>query len=511
MTGLVDLSPVHLATVEDILAEHVPDCEVRVFGSRAKWSARDASDLDLAIVGDGPLPSRTLTMLKEAFEESRLPMRVDVIDWNAIADSFREVIEPDAVVVQEGPPRPGWCEVRLAEVADLVMGQSPPSSTYNESGEGLPFFQGVRDFNYRHPTPRVFCSVPTRVAYKGDILLSVRVPIGRVNVADRECATGRGIAIIRARQDADTQYIEYVLRYLEPCWDALESSGSVFGNATKRDLETLPLPWPNDVSERRTIGRMLGMLDDRIDLNRCMSVTLEEMAKALFRSWFVDFNPVRAKAKDRPSGLPPDDDALFPAVFEESELGEIPVGWEVKTLGDVFSITMGQSPPSKTYNQDGAGLPFYQGRTDFGFRFPSRRVYCTLPTRFAKPGDSLVSVRAPVGDLNMAIEQCCVGRGVAAVRYCSGSRSYTYYSMQSLSENFGRFEAEGTVFGSINKKDFHAIPWIVPPAQVVARFEAVCSALDNHIETNETTTVTLVDQRDTLLQRLMSGKLRISS
>ena len=510
MTGLVDLSPAHLAIVEHILAEHVPECEVRAFGSRATWNAKDHSDLDLVVVGDEPLPRRTLTVLKEAFEESRLPMCVDVVDWHAIADDFRESIEADCVTVQEALLRAGWREVQLNEIADLIMGQSPPSSTYNEVGEGLPFFQGVRDFNYRHPTPRVFCSSPTRVAHAGDILLSVRAPIGRVNIADRECATGRGIAIVRARRESDVQYIEYALRHLEPYWDALETSGSVFGNATKRDLESLSLPWSDDEAERRAIARVLGALDDRIELNRRMSETLEEMTKALFKSWFVDFDPVRAKAKGQPSGLPPDLDALFPASFETSELGEVPSGWEVKTLGDVFCITMGQSPPGKTYNQDGKGLPFYQGRTDFGFRFPGRRVYCTEPTRFAEKGDSLVSVRAPVGDINMAMESCCVGRGVAAVRHLSGSCSYTYYSMRALRDTFQQFEAEGTVFGAIGKRDFLSMRWVSPPNRLIEQFDESCSVMDHQIETNEIATSLLAVQRDTLLPRVLSGDLRIA-
>ena len=99
---------------------------------------------------------------------------------------------------------------------------------------------------------------------------------------------------------------------------------------------------------------------------------------------------------------------------------------------------MGQSPPGNTYNEVGEGVPFYQGRTDFKFRFPTRRIYCTAPTRFANEGDTLVSVRAPVGDVNMAAERCAVGRGVAAIRHKSGSRSFTYYAMGFLKEDFDK-------------------------------------------------------------------------
>ena len=112
-------------------------------------------------------------------------------------------------------------EVKLTHVADVVMGQSPPGSTYNEAGEGLPFFQGVADFNYRHPSVKVFCTAPSRIAHSGDILLSVRAPIGRVNVADRECAIGRGLSIIRPKDPRESRFLEFLLRHLEASWQAI--------------------------------------------------------------------------------------------------------------------------------------------------------------------------------------------------------------------------------------------------------------------------------------------------
>jgi type I restriction enzyme S subunit len=118
-------------------------------------------------------------------------------------------------------------------------------------------------------------------------------------------------------------------------------------------------------------------------------------------------------------------------------------------------------------------------------------------------------VRAPVGDINMAAEECAIGRGVAAARHKSGSRSYTYYFMRSLDETFARFEGEGTVFGSISKKDFHAIRIIHPPRQVIARFEQAVGALDSRIEVNEGMNQTLIALRDALLPNLISGELRV--
>ena len=167
---------------------------------------------------------------------------------------------------------------------------------------------------------------------------------------------------------------------------------------------------------------ILGTLDVKIELNRRMNETFEAMVRALFKSWFVDFDPVRAKSEGRDPGLPKHIADLFPDRIVDSELGEISEGWHVGSVIDEFDLTMGQSPPGDTYNEAGEGLPFYQGRSDFSFRFPNRRVYCTAPTRFAKAGDTLISVRAPVGDINMASEECAIGR-VAAAIHKSGSRT----------------------------------------------------------------------------------------
>ncbi len=241
---------------------------------------------------------------------------------------------------------------------------------------------------------------------------------------------------------------------------------------TKGMIESFKVPRPA-LAVQKSIAHILGSLDDKIELNRQINRTLEKMAQAIFKSWFIDFDPVRARRGELQCALnlPPETLNLFPDSFEESELGEIPKGWEALTVEAGFDVTMGQSPPGSTYNENGDGLPFFQGRRDFGFRYPTKRVYCTEPKRLANVGDTLISVRAPVGDINMAYEHCSVGRGVAAVRHKSGSRSFTYYSMRAFGERFSRFEGEGTVFGSINKKQFNTLPYIAPLARIIEKFE----------------------------------------
>jgi type I restriction enzyme S subunit len=274
-------------------------------------------------------------------------------------------------------------------------------------------------------------------------------------------------------------------------------------------LRQLPIPLP-PLPEQRAIARILGALDDKIELNRRMNHTLEEMARALFKSWFVDFDPVTAKAEGRvPFGMNADTASLFPAEFVETEEGVIPKGWRTGTVREAFDLIMGQSPPGETYNEVGDGIAFYQGRTDFGTRYPTPRIYCTAPTRYANPGDTLVSVRAPVGDVNMANEKCSIGRGLAAIRHKSGSRSFTYYSMLFLKEEFDVFEGEGTLFGSISGEGFRNIKTVIPSLEIVSEFERKVYSIDQTIENNEAQIKSLASIRNGLLPKLMSGEVRV--
>jgi type I restriction enzyme S subunit len=192
----------------------------------------------------------------------------------------------------------------------------------------------------------------------------------------------------------------------------------------------------------------------------------------------------------------------------DSELGLIPAGWKVGKLKDEFEIVMGQSPAGNSYNENGDGLQFYQGRTDFGFRFPKRRIYCNAPTRTAEPLSTLVSVRAPVGDINMASEKCCIGRGVGAISKANYP-SYTFYKLKSLQTEIKQFDSEGTVFGSINKNSLADITSIISNKKIIDIFEKNVSIIDNEIFNLSQEIDNLSQIRDSLLPRLMSGKIRV--
>lgn len=324
---------------------------------------------------------------------------------------------------------------------------------------------------------------------------------------------GTGAILLRVTSDElDPEFLSFVLSADQAVvWLKQHAVGAVMPNLNEGVIRGLPLTIP-PISEQKAIAGVLGALDDKIDVNRRMCTTLEAMARGLFQSWFVDFDPVRAKLDGRsPAGLDSATAAIFPDRLEDSPLGHIPKGWKAGTVIEGFSLTMGQSPPGDTYNEEGNGLPFYQGRADFGFRFPTRRIYCTEPTRYAKPGDTLVSVRAPVGDINMANEECCIGRGIAAVRHKSGAASFTYHSMAKLYPDFASFEAEGTVFGSINKDSFEKLRFVIPPDEIVAAYERQAGPLDEQIRALESQSRTLATLRDTLLPKLLRGELSVAT
>lgn len=178
------------------------------------------------------------------------------------------------------------------------------------------------------------------------------------------------------------------------------------------------------------------------------------------------------------------------------------------SLSDVPDIVMGQSPAGSSYNEDGVGTVFYQGRADFGWRYPSQRLSTTEPKRMAKCDDVLMSVRAPVDDLNIALEDCCIGRGLAAIH--SEHPSFCLYLMRSLHDKLNAFNGEGTVFDSINGKALKSLPIALPETREIQSFEKETSPIDALIRDNELQSRFLVALRDALLPRLMSGEIDVS-
>jgi type I restriction enzyme, S subunit len=275
------------------------------------------------------------------------------------------------------------------------------------------------------------------------------------------------------------------------------------------DEQMVPLP---DLQTQQAINEIISLIDQQIANNKALSGNLEALAQSVFKSWFIDFDPVHSKKKsNKPLGMDAETAKQFPDSFVKSELGDIPKGWAVKNLGDVANLLMGQSPPGHTYNQTGVGLPFYQGRTDFGIRFPSVRIFCTVKNRMATAGETLVSVRAPVGDLNQAAQECIIGRGVAAILHKSRSEVYTYCLLKSINNLLSHFNGEGTVFGAINRKDFESLRVLEADAEIIRSFDDFLAPTNSKILELFKNTQSMELLRTGLLLSLIDGVLNVST
>ncbi|HLC78862.1 MAG TPA: restriction endonuclease subunit S [archaeon] len=253
---------------------------------------------------------------------------------------------------------------------------------------------------------------------------------------------------------------------------------------------------------QQKIALVLSTLDAKIELNNRINEELEAMAKLLYDFWFVQFDFPNDNGKPyKTSG--------GKMVWNDELKREIPEGWEVGELSDIANITMGQSPPGESYNEKGNGTIFFQGCTDFGNRFPTIRQYTTQSSRFAKKGDILLSVRAPVGLLNITNNDCCIGRGLAALNSKDSCPAYLFGVMTNLKQIFDRRNVNGTTFGSITKDDLFSLKVIKPKKEILNLYHKTMHPTFEKQNTIELENQNLSELRDWLLPMLMNGQLKI--
>lgn len=196
-------------------------------------------------------------------------------------------------------------------------------------------------------------------------------------------------------------------------------------------------------------------------------------------------------------------------IFNEELKRDIPEGWENKELSEIANITMGQSPSGSSYNKIGNGTIFFQGSTDFGWLFPSTRQYTTAPNRLAKKGGILLSVRAPVGDMNIANNNCCIGRGLAALNSKEGYDGFLFYVMKYYKRIFDQRNSEGTTFGSITKGDLFSLALANPTDDLLKKYNDIVSNYNKMIFKRSLENQELIKLRDWLLPMLMNGQVKV--
>ena len=340
--------------------------------------------------------------------------------------------------------------------------------------------------------------------HQWDILFSMIGTVGNVYIETSEkidyAIKNMGVFSCQNKEKAYWLYYYLQSPLVQAKIDAL-MAGAVQKFVPLGFLRDLDIPEYTENSKK--VVQVLSALDDKIALNKKMNQKLEAMAKRLYDYWFVQYDfPDKNGHPYKTTG--------GPMTYNPTLKREIPEGWNDGVLSDIANITMGQSPDGASYNEDGEGMIFYQGSTDFGMRFPTVRQYTTAPTRFAKKGDILMSVRAPVGAVNIANTDCCIGRGLSALNSKLGSLSHLYFLIDVFKKTFENKNTVGTTFGSITKDELYTLPVVIPDKSVIEQFEKMAKPIfDRQMKLGEESN-RLTKLRDKLLPLLMNGQVAVA-
>ena len=530
---MIDLNPKYLKTIQAILGMHIPECEVRVFGSRVKWTAKEYSDLDLAIVSSEPFGLRRMRKLGEAFEESYLPIRVDLVDWNSVSDGFKKVIAEKYEVIQEAKPaeasvhsskrygtrdaRNAWQKRSFVECASLVREVVSPTDLDNTPYIGLEHIGESSLSLEGHGKASSVVSAKSRFK-RGDILFGkLRCSFRKVVRAPFDGICSTDIWVTRGKEGVDQGFLFYCMAsqsfvdFADSGSEGTRMPRTQWDWVSKYDI-SLP-----SLSEQRRIAHILGSLDDKIELNRQMNETLEATARAIFKSWFVDFDPVRAKMEGRePVGMDADTAALFPSDFQDSSLGKIPKGWEILPLPEVIEIN-----PRRVLKK-GAIAPYLhmenlpkQGHRPNNWRdrkFNSGTKFINGDTLLARITPCIENGKTALVDFLAESE---VGWGsteyivfrpkpplpVEFGYYLARSDDLRAFAIHNMTGTTGRQRVPHSCF------DYYQLP--VPTEQVAKRFGEIVQPFMEKIRANGEQSRTLQEIREALLPKLLSGEIRV--
>lgn len=531
----IDIRPDHWEIVRSLLQQHVPQYAVWAFGSRAKWTAKDYSDLDLAVITNKPLTLSVSSGLSDDFSASDLPWKVDVVDWATTSDSFRKIIAEEYVVVQGAASLKHWAAsfdlptVRLDSVAQV----NPRRKV--SKGKSVPFIdmaalpQNSREINY---SDVVFREARGAGAHfqNGDTLLARITPClengktalvrqlksGEVGEGSTEFITLCGI------DPADNDFIYYLCRdpvFREYAIGRMEGT-SGRQRVSWQSIAAYEFICPKPL-ERRAVALMLSALDDRITLLRETNATLEAIAQALFKSWFVDFDPVRAKMEGRaPEGMDEATAALFPDALEESELGLglVPKGWRFGTVGDFARQHKGSINPLKSPDVvfEHFSLPAFDNQqmpvSELGVEIKSNKT--SVPpdaVLLSKLNPHIPRIWLPVevGDHAVCSTEFLV---FVPALGCGASKEFIYCAFTT-----GKFKELlcQLVTGTSNshqrvKPDgISTMSAVIPSPAALKAFGSLVHPIFKRIGHNLNKAQTLATLRDTLLPRLISGQLRL--
>lgn len=376
---------------------------------------------------------------------------------------------------------------RLEEIVDVTMGQSPQSQYYNTDENGTPFLQGNRTFGFKKPIFDTYTTLVTKLAKAGDVIMSVRAPVGDLNITPIDMCLGRGVCSLRMK-NGNQEFLYYMMKYYIPQLINKES-GTVFGSVNRNDINGLEVEIPENIETQKKIARYLSMIDDKIELNTAINNNLEEQALALFKSYFIDYDN-----------------------FD----GQVPDSWKEGVLGDFVEIKRGGSPrPIQNYLSD-SGLhwlkisdatcitsPFINEIKEYIIEDGLRK------TVFLKAGALVLSNSATPGLPKILDIDTCIHDGWLYFPTSKLSNEYLYLYFKHIREKLVAL-GNGSVFTNLKTDILKNYPTYLPTQDVLNEFDTLVKSIFEMILANTREIKNLTILRDTLLSKLMSGELDVS-
>lgn len=393
-------------------------------------------------------------------------------------------------------------KVKIKDIGRVVTGKTPPTERGEFFGGEFPFITPSDIPNYKvrrsSAVERTLSDIWKNKA-KNYLLpqnaicyVCIGSTVGKSCLTSQPSFSNQQInALICDPIKVDSNYIFYLLKNkTDEIKQIADSSGVGKGIINKTSFENLYIEIP-DLPTQTHIASILSAYDNLIENNEKRIKVLEEMAQRLYEEWFVKFKfPGHEKVK---------------MVDSHSEYRLIPEGWEVKKLGNIAELIMGQSPKSSHYNFEKRGLPFHQGVADFGYKYPVDRVYSTAGNKYAENGDLLFSVRAPVGRMNIANKKIILGRGLSAIRHKKGRQSLLYLMFDNKFTEKDMI-GNGAIYKSVNKMELENLQFIVSPDDISEHFEHIISRYLHDMEKITAINIILSKTRDLLIPQLVTGK-----
>lgn len=511
----------------------VPAIEKAVlFGSRAMGLARGNSDVDIMLYGE-KLTMGDVAHARALLEETTLPYQFDLVLHDVGNETLQEHVHRYGKVISENK----WRKITLGELCNSQNGsiQTGPfgsqlhASDYVEHGIPVVMPANIGDFCIVSDGISMIGKddakrLSQHAVIEGDVLFSRRGDVTkcvRIKKYETGWLCGTGCLKVRLGNEsiALSRYVSHYLRLPSVKeWLVRHAVGATMPNLNTSILSSIQLIFPVSIEKQNQIADFLDALDDRIQLLHETNATLEAMAQALFKSWFVDFDPVHAKAEGRaPEGMDPETAALFPDEFEESELGMIPKGWRVVLFADTVSILSGGTPKTTVEHYWNGNIPWFsvvdapclsdvfvmhteKNITSDGVANSSAKI---LPT-----GTTIISARGTVGKLAITGKEMSMNQSCYGLNGVFGDVYFTYFNTLRLVDEL-KCRSHGSVFDTITRSTFGGVNSIKPQPEIVELFESSITPLMEKIKENLMLSHTLTALRDTLLPRLISGKLRL--